>query len=240
MILTKERFEKLQMENPFMSLGDILYKVLLQEIATFQLPPKASISENNLAQLLQISRSPIKAALEKLKEKGFVIKKRGYTVTNFSKKEYIDIMNLARLLEPYAAGLAATRITTQELQNLYDIAYRMRDLYNEAAASKNNMNCDVLIDLEYQFHVNVVVYAKNPMLAKMYEELRYKAMHYRCYLIYDPPEENYYQKMGEDHCLICDAIRSGDKDVAAAMMRHNINASPKVFNRLEKFKSILK
>lgn len=239
MALSKDKVQQLQKEHPFMSLSEIMYKILLQEIATFQLLPNTKISENSLSQQLEVSRSPVKAALEQLEKKGFVIKNRGYTVANFSQKEYNDIMDLAMLLEPYAAGQAALRITDKELDTLCNVAIQMRDLYNKAARLQSNMDCDELIDLEYQFHTGIIIYAKNPLLKNLYYELRYKLLRYRNYLIYDPPE-GIYETLGKDHCLIVDAIRLRDKGVAIAMMRRHLCVSQRVFRNKIKFKSILK
>lgn len=69
MALSKDKVQQLQKEHPFMSLSEIMYKILLQEIATFQLLPNTKISENSLSQQLEVSRSPVKAALEQLEKR---------------------------------------------------------------------------------------------------------------------------------------------------------------------------
>ena len=66
--MNRRQFEKIRSENPFMPLNDIVHELVLQEIISFSLMPGSRISESSIAQELGISRSPVKAALEKLAE----------------------------------------------------------------------------------------------------------------------------------------------------------------------------
>ena len=61
-----KQFEKIRSENPFMPLNDIVHELVLQDIISFAVMPGSRISESSIAQGLGISRSPVKAALEKL------------------------------------------------------------------------------------------------------------------------------------------------------------------------------
>ena len=64
-----KQFEKIRSENPFMPLNDIVHELVLQDIISFAVMPGSRISESSIAQGLGISRSPVKAALEKLASK---------------------------------------------------------------------------------------------------------------------------------------------------------------------------
>ena len=86
-----------------MSLNDITYTILLQEIVCFRIPPGSWINENAVAKQLGISRSPMKYALSRLEKEGYVKKSHKYSVTGFSIKEYTDLKELCFLLESYAA-----------------------------------------------------------------------------------------------------------------------------------------
>ena len=61
-----KQFEKIRSENPFMPLNDIVHELVLQDIISFAVMPGSRISESSIAQELGISRSPVKAALEKV------------------------------------------------------------------------------------------------------------------------------------------------------------------------------
>lgn len=98
--MNRRQFEKIRSENPFMPLNDIVHELVLQEIISFSLMPGSRISESSIAQELGISRSPVKAALEKLAENNYVrIQNSRYYVAEFDKR------NMTR----YAISLAWSR-----------------------------------------------------------------------------------------------------------------------------------
>ena len=75
---------------------------------------------NALAEGFGVSRSPVRAALEKLYQKGYLYQTdRHFYVKEFSAKEYRDLSDLSRMIEPYAAGEAALKLTDKQLQQLF-------------------------------------------------------------------------------------------------------------------------
>lgn len=82
-----KQFEKIRRENPFMPLNDVVHELILQEIISFSLLPGSRVSESSIAQELGISRSPVKAALEKLASNNYIrIQNSRYYVTEFDKR----------------------------------------------------------------------------------------------------------------------------------------------------------
>ena len=109
------QFEELRNNNPFMTLNDIVYELLLHEIITFSIKPGSKIYESVIAQQIGVSRSPVKYALEKLSEMGYVrIQNSRYYVStpasgvqmNFGGAEKSDLTNAAcaELLKCYREG----------------------------------------------------------------------------------------------------------------------------------------
>ena len=75
------------------------------------LGPGERISELSVAERTGISRTPIRAALQRLAEEGFVeaIPSGGYAVRSFSEKDVFDAIEIRGTLEGLAARLAAER-----------------------------------------------------------------------------------------------------------------------------------
>src|SRR5690606_22933409 len=73
--------------------------------------PGERISELTVAELTGITRTPIRAALQRLQEEGFVeaIPSGGYAVRSFSEKDVFDSIEIRGMLEGMAARLAAER-----------------------------------------------------------------------------------------------------------------------------------
>ena len=79
-----KQFEKIRSENPFMPLNDIVHELVLQDIISFAVMPGSRISESSIAQGLGISRSPVKAALEKA----------GCTVNTYTFSDTNDVVSV--------------------------------------------------------------------------------------------------------------------------------------------------
>jgi len=220
--LDKQLVETLRQQNPFISLNDIVYSILLQEIVNFHIPPGTAINENAIAKKLEISRSPIKFALLRLKKEGYVKKDNKYRVAGFSNKEYQDVKELCFLLESYAAGRAALNVTDQQLEELQKIAQQMHDICQHTDKEDPATLHRQIIKLEYAFHMKLVSLADSPLLLDLYDQIKYKLFRYRSYIIYNPPQE-YYKIIETDHLLICHILKLHDRELAESMLRRHLN-----------------
>lgn len=83
-------------------------------ILTGEIEPGERLSEVALAERLSVSRTPLRAALQRLEQEGLVtlIPSGGYAVRSFSRQEVIDAIELRGVLEGTAARLAAERGVT--------------------------------------------------------------------------------------------------------------------------------
>ncbi|PYB72477.1 GntR family transcriptional regulator [Rhizobium wuzhouense] len=76
-----------------------------------EIEPGERLSEVALAARLNVSRTPLRAALQKLEQEGLVtlIPSGGYSVRSFTRQDVIDAIELRGVLEGMAARLAAER-----------------------------------------------------------------------------------------------------------------------------------
>ncbi|WP_246780387.1 GntR family transcriptional regulator [Rhizobium sp. AQ_MP] len=103
-----ERAPKQQTAKALLGLRDL--------ILAGEVEPGERLSEVGLAERLSVSRTPLRAALQRLEQEGLValIPSGGYAVRSFSRQEVIDAIELRGVLEGTAARLAAERATTAE------------------------------------------------------------------------------------------------------------------------------
>lgn len=224
----KQSVERMRKRNPFLSLSDIVYDLLLQEIVSFRMAPGSRVNESTIAELLGVSRSPVKNALTRLMHNSYVVRQPGYRVAAFSEKEYTDIAELSELIEPYAAGRAAIAIKDTDLDVLYGIAGQLQHICVESGNLQHRY-IDV-VDLEYQFHSRIVHLADHPLLEEFYEHIKYKLYRYRNYLNYDPPS-GYFDVVGTEHLTICDILKMRDQGMAEAIMRRHLALARAEFKR---------
>jgi len=224
----KQSVERMRKQNPFLSLSEIVYDILLQEIVSFRLAPGSRVNESTVAEVLGVSRSPVKNALTKLLHNSYVVRQPGYRVAAFSEKEYTDIAELSELIEPYAAGRAAIAMKGDDLDALYDVAEQLHRICVENGNLQHRY-IDI-VDLEYQFHSRIVHLADHPLLEEFYEHIKYKLYRYRSYLNYDPPV-GYFEVVGTEHLTICDILKMRDQGMAEAIMRRHLSLARAEFKR---------
>ncbi len=226
--MERENLEILKEQNPFSSLHEIICDLILQDIISFRLQPGERLVEKTIADIFQVSRSPVRTAMEVLVERGYLTQNQRYFyVKDFCEKEYSELRQLSNLLEPYAAGEAARKITAKQLDFLYEMAYSLQRLYHTVTHQTLSDSFMPLMDVEYKFHSSLVDFAGSSVLSKIYEEYRYRIMYYRSYILQNPPRE-VLDTLADDHILICDTLKLRDPDMAIAVLKRHLSISKQV------------
>lgn len=228
-----KKFNKIRSSNPFLPLSDIVYELLLRDIISFRLHPGTRISENAISQELSISRSPVKTALEKLVDRRFAkITNNRYYVSDFDPEYYKEICDFTMMIEPFAAKKAARNIKPEQLEELYRISDRLTALYQEAYVSGKDFGFTKLLDQEMAFHYGVVKASGNVLISSLYDEHKYEVWRFRGCLLYSRPE-GFFNTVDTDHRLICDILKLGDGDLAAAVTKRHLHVSRDSIERYE-------
>ena len=219
-----ERINQIKQQNPFASLHDIICDLLMQDIISFRIQPGSRIVESSVAERFGVSRSPVRAALDELLQKGYLSQKnRCYYVKEFSSKECRDLGDLSMMLEPYAAGEAAVKLTSAQLE----MAYRLQCLYHKATGETMRNSFMSLMDMEYQFHTYIIQAAENDVISRIYEDYKYRILYYRSYILQNPPRD-VLDILADDHLRICDILKLRDRELAAAAAKRHIKISQRV------------
>jgi DNA-binding GntR family transcriptional regulator len=140
-------------------------ELLRQRIFRRELEPGSWIDELKLAEQYGISRTPLREALKVLAAEGLVTMnvRRGAYVTEVSETDLSDVYHLLSLLESDAAGVAAQRITDDELHELQAIHQQME----QAAADTERF-----LAFNERFHMRVLDIAGNRWRNQMVADLR--------------------------------------------------------------------
>jgi DNA-binding GntR family transcriptional regulator len=124
-----------------------------------QLAPGERLVQDELAELLGVSRTPVREALHKLASEGLVTfsSYKGASVVEFSPSEVEEIYAVRMALESHAAYLAAQKITEDELGRLETLLYQMEEAFRRK-------NSALLVEAHYHFHIGVCAAAKRERL----------------------------------------------------------------------------
>lgn len=128
------------------------------------LKPGEKLDQNEIAELLGVSRSPVRDALRKLAAEGLVQihPHRGAIVAELTPEELEEIYLLRRVLEGLAVRLAVPHIDDERLAVLEEILRTMDE----------TEDADTWIDLNYRFHHTIYEAARRPRLLALIDNLR--------------------------------------------------------------------
>jgi len=91
------------------SLAEKVYAELEEMIVTLQFEPGQMLSESELSEILQVSRTPIGEALQRLAREGLVniLPRRGIVVTEINIADQLKLLEFRSVVSRFAAGSAA-------------------------------------------------------------------------------------------------------------------------------------
>jgi GntR family transcriptional repressor for pyruvate dehydrogenase complex len=216
-----------------MALTDEAIAKLRAMIQSGTLPPGARLpSENQLATQMGISRSGLREAVKVLEAARVLEVRRGdgtfvtslaptlllegigFAVELLQGDTLLEVMEVRRLLEPSATGLAARRITDAQLAELADALHAMRD----AAADP-----ELLMQADIAFHRAVITATGNETLASLLDGLSGRTVRARVWrgIVLG----NVTQATIDEHRAIYDALRARDPFLAQSAALLHVNTS---------------
>lgn len=202
-------------------LREIVYEELRMQILTGKIKPGTRMMEIELAQDMDVSRTPIREAIRKLEKEGLVVIKprKGAYASEVSIKDMVDILEVRGTLEGLAASYAAERMTSKEKEELIDISKK----FDEAVARGDMAE---MISYDTKFHHLIVESSRNNHLIHMVEQLQELVLRFR-YIYYKDFKRA--EEMSPEHRRISDAILNSEGN----------DARFEAFNHIDKLKDMI-
>jgi DNA-binding GntR family transcriptional regulator len=177
--------------------------------------PGERLLEDGIAQELDVSRNPVREALQALATDGFVViePRRGARVATVSRERAGDLFEVRESLEGLAARLAAQRRTPDQLAHLQSLV----DAGSECVAAGRLTE---LPDLNARFHIALQGAAANTILAETLGRLSPVITWVYAHRISARSHDSW-----TEHAAIVAAIAEGDPDRAATLACGHIAAA---------------
>jgi DNA-binding GntR family transcriptional regulator len=181
--------------------------------------PDERLVEEQLAERLGVSRTPVRQALTMLEAEGLVeiAPNRGATVCSFSIEDVWDIYDLRAVLEGHAARRAAGKITPGELAIMRELTGEMEGLAGRFEDHEEEIR--TLVGLNQEFHGIIVEASRNRRLQRLINRTVEIPLMFKAFFWYTPHERvisNHY------HRQILEALEKGDADRAEIIMREHV------------------
>lgn len=195
-------------------LPDRVYAAIKHRVLTCALKPGQRLVEVELCANLKVSRTPLREALNRLANEGLVVPSpfRGYSVAPLTARDFHDLCEVRRLIEPAVAALAAERATAEDVARLREFAVLTytpgdRDSYEGYLVANS------------RFHLEIARCARNRHLESLVVAVLDR--HQRpCFLGLDVGIDAV--ESTEEHMAVIKAIKDHDAERASKLMSRHI------------------
>ncbi len=213
--LNKQKIESLMKDIPERkSLGDYVYEKLKQAIIDGEITPGSRIIEGRIANILGISRTPVREAIHKLDRSGFLerLPSGGFTVSSLTREEIEEVFGIRSVLESYAARLAAINYNQEELKLL-------EAKLKEYKSCLEKGQLDALNDINTEFHDTLYTLSRSPKLVEIIGNLKDHISRFRKILLNDAR----LAKVSDyDHQRMLEAMKRRDPDGVEKLVKEHI------------------
>jgi DNA-binding GntR family transcriptional regulator len=190
-------------------LRESVFEALLELIISGHLRPRQHLAENELAEMLGVSRQPIREALQLLRGEGWVDLHPGHGafVHAPTAEEADQLLAVRALLETEAARLAARHRTDDGVAHLRELCSR-----GMAAVEADDVEAAVAINSE--LHAAIMKLSGNTVLSGLAAQVFRRVRWY-----HTPVARQRGRASWEEHTALIDAIAEGDAEKAGEIMK---------------------
>ncbi len=216
--------DNLQMAmDAFLPLRDVVFNTLRQAILTGELKPGERLMEIHLANRLGVSRTPIREAIRKLELEGLVVMvpRKGAEVAQITEKSMNDVLEVRRALDALCVELACERISAEDLDRLGKAC----EAFEQAVKSKDVKK---IAQADVALHDIIVQATGNSRLIQLVNNLSEQMYRYRFEYIKDFSQ---HERLVEEHRIIYESLRNGDKETASQASKTHIDNQEKAIIR---------
>jgi DNA-binding GntR family transcriptional regulator len=198
---------------PQQTLAERAYSALLDAIVTGRLEPGQRLRDQELAEALGVSRTPVREALRQLQDEGLVeAKGNAYTrVAPVRPERLAEAFPVVAALHALATRLGVPALTEDDIRHMeaHDAA---------RTAALRNGDVPAAIAADDRFHAVLISAARNHEIERLLKRLmphvrRLDLLHFEALTKQTDP--------GRDHAEILDAARRGDAHEAARLVENS-------------------
>jgi phosphonate utilization transcriptional regulator len=205
------------------SLPTLVQRELERMILAGDLAAGAKLNEVTIADLLGVSRGPVREAFRALEESGLVRleKNRGVFVRQIAVEEADEIYELRAVLDEFAGRRVAQKVTPGDLKTLRALVERM-----DRAAARGDVDAYHVANLE--FHDTLVALAGNTKLLATYRRLVNELHLYRRATL---AQAGALPLSAREHHAILDKIAAGQAAAAGHALHEHVMGSRERMHR---------
>ncbi|MFZ4288073.1 GntR family transcriptional regulator [Variovorax sp. HJSM1_2] len=194
-----------------------VHQQLRDKILSHEIKPGDRLVEDDICELLNAGRTPVREALLRLQGEGLVSRNRGWVVGNSAPLAFRSIFESRMAIEGFATRLACERAPAEAIQELRKILEAMD---RAEATSRSEVN-----RLNQIFHRRVVELSGNPYFVEQHERTQFQYWSLRLPVIF---AKDQLAHSATEHQAILEALEKRDGDRAERLTREHIATTMRI------------
>jgi DNA-binding GntR family transcriptional regulator len=192
---------------------DRVYDAVKSMAITYGIRPGERINEVDLARQLNVSRTPLREALNRLVTEGFLTTQlnKGFFARRLDPTEVFNLYEFRSAVESAAVLIACERATKQELQAIEKFVLASKDKKEDVLATK-------LLGLDEEFHEHIARATHNGEFVRTIRGINAR-IHFVRWIDMQSGRRMHTQN---EHLRIVQALKTRDANSAARLMRDHI------------------
>ena len=150
------------------------YESLKKMILDGELSPDTIYSETKASQELGVSRTPLRDAIHRLAQEGYidVIPSKGFRLHHMTEKDLVETAQIRSALEGYCAVQLAERYETSEAQRVFHAMESL--LRDQDAIASTTGDAEEFTRYDTEFHQRLVYSLNNSVISETFDALHYQ------------------------------------------------------------------
>lgn len=205
-------------EKRTLSIADSVFSAVENQILSGELAEGALVTELKLCEQFGVSRTPVREALQRLRQEGLVEESgKGAIVIGITEADIEDIYEVRIRIEGLAAARCAARISEAELKRLSETV-ELQEFYTAKGAA------DSIRNLDSEFHRLIFSYCGSRTLETLLLELHRKVKLVRRVSVENPARA---KEAVSEHRAILEALLAHDGELAELLTARHIQNAKK-------------
>ncbi|OXS52914.1 GntR family transcriptional regulator [Cohnella sp. CIP 111063] len=204
------------MSNSSVTLKERAYEIIRERIISGELKPGDVLTERTLVEMLGMSRTPIRAALERLDANGLAkyTPNKGLIVNEMSLQKVIDLYDFRIAMESFVVRKLSAQHWNEE-----DVTWFEENL-RQQERSMREQDYEAFTQADWQFHRNLAAVLGNAEILQAMDQLQDKL--YLTALKVLRKDRSRIQVSYEDHVRLFQEIRSGNAQLAVSGIERHL------------------
>jgi DNA-binding GntR family transcriptional regulator len=190
-----------------------VYETLLDGIINGRLPGGMIVEESALIEILNVSRTPLREALNRLQGEGFIVRQgRKLVVHHVTDRDFMEMLHLRRILECEAIFLATPKMPQKSINEIRGML--------KALKMPGKQSAEKYWAADEMLHTTIARASGNSRILSLIHDLRRKTKPISLRLML---EQGFPSEDIDQHLAILDAIDRRDPEMAQKAMADHID-----------------